>query len=479
MAHHSEYREGGGQGPKLSSGPEAQDLCPAPTKVLPETIAAVATPPGFGGVGIVRVSGPLAREIAELLLGRVPEPRFATLADFRGVGGEIIDQGIALLFPAPRSFTGEDVLELQGHGGPMVLDLLLRRTLTLGARLARPGEFSERAFLNGKLDLAQAEAVADLIESTTEVAARLAGRTLKGELSRRIERLLEGLARLRAFLEAAIDFPDEEIDFITDSQVGADLEELIGDTTALMASAQQGRLIRDGLNLVIAGPPNAGKSSLLNALSGTDVAIVTHIPGTTRDLLRQEIQIDGMPLHIIDTAGIRQARDPIEQEGVRRAREQMEQADHVLWVFDGQSDPGHECFDPSALPDCVPVTFVRNKIDLTGNPAGQEDRPSGMEIAISARTGAGLDILREHLKASCGYKGPTEGALLARRRHLDALESTLTHLDSAARVLQQAASVELVAEDLRQAQRSLGEITGEYTSDDLLGVIFSSFCIGK
>jgi tRNA modification GTPase len=446
---------------------------------MPQTIAAVATPPGFGGVGIVRVSGTLASHIAKRLVGYLPEPRFATLASFRAEHGEIIDQGIALFFPAPRSFTGEDVLELQGHGGPVVMDLLLRRTLELGARPARAGEFSERAFLNGKLDLAQAEAVADLIASTTEVAARLAGRTLQGELSRRVAGLLHGLLQLRAFLEAAIDFPDEDIDFIADPQVDIDLQKLIGDTKTLIVSAHQGCLIREGLNLVIAGPPNAGKSSLLNALAGADEAIVTDIPGTTRDPLRREIQIDGLPLHIIDTAGLRQAGDPIEEEGVRRARAQIEKADLVLWVFDGQADPVNGSFDPSMMPDRVRVTFVRNKIDLAGNPAGLTDSPSGTEIAISALTGAGLHILREHLKATCGFRGSAEGELLARRRHLDSLERTLAHLRCASEVLAQMAAPELVAEDLRLAQRSLGEITGEYSSDDLLSRIFSSFCIGK
>jgi len=444
-----------------------------------ETIAAVATPSGIGSVGIVRISGPLVPVVAEGLIGRIPEPRLATLADFRTRNGEVIDRGITLFFPAPRSFTGEDVLELQGHGGPVVLDLLLQRVLELGARPARPGEFSERAFLNGKLDLVQAEAVADLIESTTELAARLAGRTLQGELSRRVGGLLEGIVRLRTYVEAAIDFPDEEIDFIADSQVEADLQDLIRDTKDLLASAHKGHLIREGLDLVIAGPPNAGKSSLLNALAGVDAAIVTDIPGTTRDLLHRQIQIEGIPLHIIDTAGLRPARDTIEQEGIRRAREQIEQADRVLWVFDGQSDPDRTDFDVGMLPPQVPLTYVRNKIDLTGTPAGLTHGSSGPEVAISALTGAGVDALREHLKAICGFPASTEGVFMARRRHLDALDRTLVCLDSALELLRQAPAVELVAEDLRQAQRALGEITGEFTPDDLLDQIFSGFCIGK
>jgi tRNA modification GTPase len=445
----------------------------------PDTIVGVATPPGFGGVGIVRVSGFLVPEIAVGLLGRLPKPRRATLAAFRDRVGEDIDQGIVLFFPAPNSFTGEDILELQGHGGPMVLDLVLRRTIELGARPARPGEFSERAFLNGKLDLAQAEAVADLVQCTTEVAAKLAARTLKGELSMRVQGLLDGLVRLRTFVEAAIDFPDEEIEFIADSQVVADLQGLIADARDLMASAHQGRLIREGLNLVIAGPPNAGKSSLLNALAGSDVAIVTEFAGTTRDLLRHEIQIDGMPLHIIDTAGLRHASDPIEQEGVRRAREQIEQADRVLWVFDSQTDPAHTDMDRSTLPRQVPVIFVRNKIDLTRTPSGLTPKPNETEIAISARTGAGMDELRRHLKEACGFRGASEGEFIARRRHLDALERASARLDSAAQVLEDSAAAELVAEDLRLAQQALGEITGEFTSEDLLGRIFSDFCIGK
>ena len=444
-----------------------------------ETIAAVATPPGIGGVGIVRISGPLAPTIAEGLVGRVPEPRLATLAGFRARDGEVIDQGIALFFPAPRSFTGEDVLELQGHGGSVVLDLLLQRALELGARPARPGEFSERAFLNGKLDLAQAEAIADLIESTTETAARLAGRTLQGELSHRVEGLLEGIIRLRTYVEAAIDFPDEEVDFIADSQVEADLRDLIRDVKDLLAGVHRGCLVREGIDLVIAGPPNAGKSSLLNALAGVDAAIVTDIPGTTRDLLRQQIQLDGMPLHIIDTAGLRPSQDPIEEEGVRRAREQIEHADHVLWVFDGQSDPDHSDFNTGMLPPQVPVTYVRNKIDLTGTPAGLAYGSSGLEVAVSALTGAGMDALRDHLKTICGFPASTGGVFMARRRHLDALDQTLVYLDSALDLLGQAPAAELVAEDLRQAQQALGKITGEFAVDDLLDRIFSGFCIGK
>jgi tRNA modification GTPase len=449
-----------------------------------ETIAAVATPPGLGGVGIVRISGPRVADLALALLGGPLRPRYATLRRFQDADGSTIDQGIALYFPAPGSFTGEDVLELQGHGGPVVMDLLLRRTLELGTRLARPGEFSERAFLNGKLDLAQAEAIADLIEAGTETAARLAGRTLEGALSRRVQALVDDLTQLRVYCEASLDFPDEDVDFLADAQVAADLACLIADTQVLLADARQGQLVREGLRLVIAGPPNAGKSSLLNALSGADTAIVSHIPGTTRDLLRAEIQIDGLPLHITDTAGLRTAADPVEAEGIRRAHGQIAQADRVLWVFAGDADADPAAAGPDAqLPPGVAVTRVRNKIDLTGEAPGLRQTPGGPEVALSARTGTGLAELRAHLKDIAGFHGGRGegggGEFLARRRHLDALDRALGHLEAAAGVLAATASGELVAEDLRQAQRALGEITGEFSSDDLLGRIFAGFCIGK
>jgi tRNA modification GTPase len=444
-----------------------------------DTISALATPPGIGGVGIVRVSGPLVTTIAAGITGHTPKPRRASFRPFLAADGTQIDQGIALFFPAPHSFTGEDVLELQGHGGPVVMDLLLRRTLELGARVARPGEFSERAFLNGRMDLVQAEAVADLIESTTETAARLASRTLQGELSRRVHVLEEGLVRLRTLTEATMDFPDEQIDLIPTAQLTEALQHLLKRFDALIASAHQGQIVREGLRLVIAGPPNAGKSSLLNALSRSDVAIVTPIPGTTRDILRQEIQIDGIPLHVIDTAGLRDSADPIEVEGVRRAKEQLQQADRILWVFDGVLDPKHAAFDPTRLPPGVPVTFIRNKVDLAGTSSGERDTPAGHEIALSALTGAGLDLLREHLKAVAGFRGNVEGEFLARRRHLTALQRARDHLQSALRLVAQDGARELLAEDLRLGHRALGEITGEFSSDDLLGSIFSTFCIGK
>ena len=444
-----------------------------------DTIAAVATPPGRGGIGIVRLSGSLAADVARRLLGRMPAPRVATLATFRDAAGAAIDQGIALYFPAPRSFTGEDVLELQGHGGPVVMDLLLARVVELGARLARPGEFSERAFLNDKLDLVQAEAVADLIDSETAAAARLASRTLAGEFSRRIHSLVDRLIDLRMYVEAAIDFPEEEIDFLADIKVSEDLHRIIDATEGVQRSAQIGRVLRDGMTLVIAGRPNAGKSSLLNALAGFDAAIVTEVAGTTRDVLRERIQIDGMPLHLIDTAGLRDSDDPIEREGVRRARAELARADRVLWVFDGRADPEHLDYDPGQLPPGVPVTFVRNKLDLTGGTPTETSTGAGTEIALSARDGAGVDLLRRHLKHCMGYESGAEGEFIARRRHLEALAVALRHLRTGAAALQDAAAGELLAEELRLAQRAFGEITGEFSADDLLGKIFSSFCIGK
>ena len=441
-----------------------------------ETIAAIATPPGQGGVGIVRVSGPLAVEIARGVLGLVPRPRYATFRTFADADGCPIDEGVALFFPKPRSFTGEDVLELQGHGGPLVLDLLLGRCLALGARPARPGEFTERAFLNGKLDLAQAEAVADLIESSTALGARLAVRSLQGAFSRRIESLVEGLFRARTYLEATLDFPDEELDLIAESPLDADLAALTAETRRVLDEAHQGERIRDGLTVTIAGPPNAGKSSLLNALAQNDAAIVTHIPGTTRDLLKLDIQVDGLPVRLVDTAGLRESKDPVEREGVRRARDQMARSDLVLWVYDGSLG-----FDPSGLtdlPDAVPLTLVRNKIDLERVRPGSV-RGGAEEIQLSALTGEGLDALRTHLRTRAGVEGLGEGAFVARRRHLDALERGLAQLERARAALATGGGAELAALDLHSAQQAFATITGEVTQDDLLGRIFSSFCIGK
>ena len=444
-----------------------------------ESIAAIATPPGMGGVGVIRVSGSRALQVAESLCGITPVPRHAHLARFRDAEGQTLDQGLVLFFPSPHSFTGEDVLELQGHGGPVVMDLLLQRVLDCGVRLAHPGEFSQRAFVNGKLDLAQAEAIADLIESGTASAAKLAVRSLEGAFSRHIHQLVEELTLLRMYVEAAIDFPEEEIDFLSDGKVAEDLEGIVDRLEQVQQSARTGRLLRDGMTLVIAGLPNAGKSSLLNALAGRESAIVTEIPGTTRDLLREQIQIDGMPLHLVDTAGLRDSSDRVEQEGIRRAREEIARADRLLWIFDESRDAAHHAFGETLLPKGVPVTFVRNKIDKSGTAPQLRETDQGPEIALSAKTGAGVDLLREHLKACMGYSAETEGEFIARRRHLQAIERAGEHLHNGRQALHNGAAGELLAEDLRQAQLALAEITGQFTADDLLGKIFGSFCIGK
>lgn len=446
---------------------------------VPDTIAAVATPPGRGGVGIVRVSGPACSDISKAIIGLVPEPRYATLALFRDAEGSVIDEGIVLFFPAPNSFTGEDVMEFQGHGGPVVMDLLLSRILSQGARMARPGEFSERAFLNDKLDLVQAESIADLIEADTAAAARLATRSLQGVFSRQIHGLVHSLIQLRMYVEAAIDFPEEEIDFLSDGKVSADLRSVIENLRAVQENARVGRLLRDGMHLVIAGQPNAGKSSLLNALAGRESAIVTEVPGTTRDLLREQIQIDGMPLHLVDTAGLRDSEDRVELEGIRRAREEIAQADRILWVFDDQADPQHDALNREALPPKVPLTLIRSKIDLTGTKPGICETKEGMEIGLSTLNGEGIDALKQHLKECMGYRGEQEGEFIARRRHIDALERADACLLTAERVFLESGAGELLADDLLQAQNALGEITGEFSADDLLGEIFSSFCIGK
>lgn len=445
-----------------------------------DTIAAIATPPGRGGVGIVRVSGKGVADIALAVLGSLPQPRQVRFAPFLDPAGEPIDEGIALYFQAPASFTGEDVLELQGHGGPVVMDLLLQRVIELGARLAAPGEFSRRAYLNDKLDLAQAEAVADLIDSQTRAAARSAVRSMTGQFSTQVHALVDEITRLRMYVEAAIDFPEEEIDFLADSRVAADLNGLIEHVATLLRRATTGRLLRDGITLVIAGLPNAGKSSLMNALTGQDSAIVTHIPGTTRDVLREQVEIDGLPVHIVDTAGLREeAGDEVEREGMRRARDEIARADHALWVFDGASDPDAAGLASADLPAGLSVTRVRNKADLTSVPLGVSEHQGMPEISISAKTGEGVDILRAYLKRLVAFEGPAEGDFSARRRHLDAIKRAQASLLAGQRVLNEGKAGELLAEDLRQAQLALAEITGEFSADDLLGEIFSSFCIGK
>jgi tRNA modification GTPase len=447
---------------------------------VPDTIAAVATPPGRGGIGIVRISGPRVRTIALALLGGSPEPRLAEWHRFRDGDGDLLDEGLAVFFPAPRSFTGEDVLELHGHGGPVVLDMLLARVLALGARLARPGEFTERAFLNDKLDLAQAEAVADLIDAGTRAAARAAVHSLTGAFSAAVQRLAEAVMSLRVYVEAAIDFPDEEVDFLSDGAVHARLCALRDRLEEVAASAHQGQLLRDGMTVVIAGRPNAGKSSLLNRLSGEDTAIVTEIPGTTRDVLRARIQITGMPVHIVDTAGLRESADPVEREGVRRAWREIETADRILLVVDDRDGlTAEDATTLARLPAAVPVTVVHNKIDLTGRPPGLNQAAYGRLAALSAKTGAGLPALQAHLAEAVGFHPQDHAPYLARRRHLEALRRAGEHLETAQVQLADFHAGELVAEELRLAQLHLGEITGAVRSDDLLGRIFATFCIGK
>lgn len=450
-----------------------------------QTIAAVATAQGRGGVGIVRVSGPLARAAAQAFCERELKPRYAHYGPFYGENREVLDEGIALYFPGPHSFTGEDVLELQGHGGPIVLDMLLQRCIQLGCRLARPGEFSERAFLNDKLDLAQAEAIADLIEASSAQAARNALRSLQGAFSQRVHNLTEQLIGLRIYVEATIDFPEEEIDFLADGHVLGMLDKVREELSTVQREAGQGALLRDGMTVVIAGRPNAGKSSLLNALAGREAAIVTEIAGTTRDVLREHIHIDGMPLHVVDTAGLRDTDDHVEKIGVQRALKAIGEADRVLLVVDATAP---EAQDPFALwpefleqrPDPAKVTLIRNKADLSGENIALEVSADGhVTISLSARSTAGLDLLREHLKACMGYEQTSESSFSARRRHLEALSHASAALEHGRAQLTLAGAGELLAEDLRQAQHSLGEITGAFSSDDLLGRIFSSFCIGK
>jgi tRNA modification GTPase len=445
----------------------------------PDTIVAIATAPGRGAVGVIRVSGPGAPRVAEQLLGELPEPRKATLAQFFDAGGEALDQGLALYFPAPASFTGEHVLELQGHGGAVILDLLLTRVLELGCRMARAGEFSERAFLNGKMDIAQAEAVADLIDAGSAAGARAAVRSMQGAFSARVHALQAQITELRVFVEAAIDFPDEELDFLPTAALGTRLHRIFDAFDSITGAARQGALLREGITVVIAGKPNAGKSSLLNRLAGEDVAIVTDVPGTTRDVLRRQIHIDGMPVNLVDTAGLRPTLDAIEAEGVRRATLEISRADRVLYLIDSAATAEPIEASLSQLPAGVPVTLVFNKIDVTGQPPHRDELSQPPRLQVSARDGVGLELLREHLKVIAGFQPVDAGAFAARRRHLDALARAHASVQTAADVLQSSRAFELFAEDLRLAQRALGEITGEFTSDDLLGEIFSSFCIGK
>ena len=446
-----------------------------------DTIVAAATPAGRGGIGIVRLSGPKVPELAAVLLGDLPRARHATFARFLEADGEPIDAGIALFFPAPHSYTGEHVLELHGHGGPQVMEALIMRALQLGARRALPGEFTQRAFLNDKLDLAQAEAVADLIDAGSREAARAAMRSLQGEFSEMVHGLTEAVIEMRTYVEAAIDFPEEEVDFLADRELGERFQKVRDHFDGVLDCARQGRLLREGMTVVIAGRPNAGKSSLMNRLAGYEAAIVTPIPGTTRDVVRERISIDGMPLHVLDTAGLREGGDLVEEEGIRRAQAEMQRADRVLFVIDAVADPGARGFaeQRARLPADVPVTLVFNKCDLSAGLPVADTFSGPPRLTVSALTGTGLDALRAHLKQVMGYHSAAAGTVSARARHLEALAQARAHTEAAARQLTESRAGELVAEELRAAQQCLSQITGEFTSDDLLGRIFAGFCIGK
>ncbi|QYK01423.1 tRNA uridine-5-carboxymethylaminomethyl(34) synthesis GTPase MnmE [Shewanella psychrotolerans] len=450
-----------------------------------DTIVAQATAPGRGGVGIIRISGDKASEVAMTVLGHLPKTRYADYCDFKDANGKVIDQGIALYFKGPNSFTGEDVLELQGHGGQIVLDMLINRVMDVsGVRIAKPGEFSEQAFMNDKLDLTQAEAIADLIDATSEQAAKSALNSLQGEFSAQVHELVDQVTNLRLYVEAAIDFPDEEVDFLSDGKIAGSLYRIIDKLDSVQSSAKQGAIIREGMKVVIAGRPNAGKSSLLNALAGKESAIVTEIAGTTRDVLREHIHLDGMPLHIIDTAGLRDTTDTVEQIGIERAWAEIETADQVLFMVDGTTtnavDP-HDIWPDfiDRLPKNLGVTVVRNKADLTGEAMASTQEQGYQVFRLSAKTGLGVEELKAHLKSLMGYQSNLEGGFIARRRHLEALELASSHLLLGKEQLEVYQAGELLAEELRMCQMALSEITGKFTSDDLLGKIFSSFCIGK
>lgn len=450
-----------------------------------ETIVAQATPPGRGGVGIVRVSGPQAMQVAKEVTGRELKPRYAHYLPFKAQSGKVIDEGIALFFPNPHSFTGEDVLELQGHGGPVVMDILIKRILEIdGIKMAKPGEFSERAFLNDKLDLTQAEAIADLIDASSEQAAKSALRSLQGEFSDKIHQLVDLIIHLRMYVEAAIDFPEEEIDFLADGKVSADLIQIIAQLEDIQKQARQGTIIREGMKVVIAGRPNAGKSSLLNALSGKESAIVTQVAGTTRDVLKEHIHIDGMPLHIIDTAGLRETTDEVERIGIERAWDEINQADRILFMVDSTTTDATDPKDiwpefVDKIPENLGMTVIRNKADLTNEKLGLCGVTQPPLIRLSAKTGQGVESLRTHLKDCMGYTGESEGGFMARRRHLEALDAAMQHLIMGKEQLEAYMAGEILAEELRMTQDTLNEITGEFSPDDLLGKIFSSFCIGK
>ena len=448
------------------------------TAATTDTIVAVATPSGRGGVGIIRVSGALVADIAKHILGELPTPFMASHRLFKDQAGQTLDDGVAIYFPNPKSFTGEDVLELQGHGGHIVMELILKRCVELGARLAKPGEFSERAFLNDKLDLTQAEAIADLIDSGSEQAARSAIRSLQGDFSKAIESLLTKMIEMRVYVEAALDFPEEEIDFLADKKVLNRLNQIKQQLQDITQKAQQGSLLRNGLHLVIIGKPNAGKSSLLNALAGTETAIVTDIAGTTRDVLHESINLDGMPLHVVDTAGLRESNDPVEKIGIERAWQAIEKADIALLLKDDTQTSNKDDETDNILkklPKNLSLIIAHNKIDLSNKKPGI----IAGEIYLSAKNGEGIDALKTALKERMGFKENSEDSFIARRRHLDALQRTDDYVKNAELQLVKYNAGELMAEELRLAQDELGTITGRFTSDDLLGEIFSSFCIGK
>lgn len=435
-----------------------------------ETIVAAATPPGLGGVAVIRVSGKKVQHIAQAILNKIPQPRFATYSSFHNEK-EVIDEGIALFFPMPHSFTGEDVLELQGHGGPAIVNLLIERIVELGARLARPGEFSERAFLNHKIDLVQAEAIADIIEAQSKEAALGAVRSLRGVFSEKIHDLVTQLTQLRVFVEAAIDFTDEEISFLSSQEIKTQIDNIAKQIKLVCDNANQGALLREGIKVVIAGKPNVGKSSLLNALSQKDVAIVTEIPGTTRDVIEQRIYLDGIPLIILDTAGLRQSDDIVEQEGIRRAQHEITEADLILQLITDVND----IEDFSFLEIKKKMILIKNKIDLTNEPPGIQYRNVVPQVSLSIKHNIGLDLLKWEIKKSIGFTMHSENVFTARRRHVDALKRAYDTLQNAS----QQHTPDLMAEELRLTQNHLTEITGEFGSDDLLGKIFSSFCIGK
>ncbi len=442
---------------------------------IKDTIVAAATPPGKGGIGVVRISGVDAEDIAAKIIGSLPKPRIATTATFMDPEGSPIDSGLVIYFPAPGSFTGESVIELQGHGGPVVMSMLVQAAVAFGARRAEPGEFSQRAFLNGKLDLVQAESVADLIESGTAQAVRAAHRSLTGAFSTAVDALSEKLIRLRLHVEAAIDFPEEEIDFLDDENLIKRLDDCQKQFEALKAQTKVGRILRDGFQVIIVGKPNAGKSSLMNLLSGEDTAIVTEYAGTTRDILREQIDLDGLAVELVDTAGMRDDPDVIEAEGIRRAREALRNADAALLIQDASLGDDQTDYD---LPEALPVITLRNKIDVSADSPGVA-RANPIVLNVSAKTGAGIGALRQAIKEIAGYADAGVGAFTARKRHADALSDAEMHFAAGRSALEKNKAGELLAEELRLAQESLGTITGTFTSDELLGRIFSEFCIGK